>query len=289
MIESRFSKLRASSLVSLVCAILLMATPPLPGQAPLVNRTYSFPRAELDEFKKMLESVVSPVGKVYVLRTQGKILVQDTPEAIRRADDLHRLLTAPAPNVRVEFFANEVVSGGDLSVFPELEFRGNRIRVGAHVVDQLSPGSSLSSQFLLVRNGGTASMEIGRWVPFPRYFYRLCCGLGLLPAEVRYEFIGRALQVTPQIHGNMIDLEIVPALTALVDGIATTIELRTLASRVTVENGGTFQIGGFQSADDEFNRNFFTVGRGRNSRTGSFTVRATIEEPFTLQNSRSGH
>jgi hypothetical protein len=272
------------------CAAILTLAVMLPGsvaQTPLQNRTYIVPRTELEETKKMFESILSPEGKVYVLRSQGKILVQDTTDGIRRADELYRVITAPAPNVRVEFFSNEISSGGDFGLEPQVEVRGKRIRVGAYVIDQMSSGSSLSSQFLLVRNGGTASMEIGRWVPVPTYFYRLCYGLGLIPAEVEYKFIGRALQITPQIQGNLIDLEIVPVLTALVDGKTTTIELRTLSSRVTVQNGATFQLGGFDSADDEFNRNFFALERGRRNKSGSFTVRATIEAPQILQRDTS--
>ena len=249
------------------------------AQTALENRVYTVPRSELEETKKMLESVISSQGKVYVLRSQGKILVQDTEEGLRRVDELYRRIMAPAPNVRIEFFSNDVGIEAESGFRPGVVVQGNRIWVEAEVIDQLSTRGSRSSQFLLVRNGGTATLEIGRWVPVPEYFYRLCCGLGLIPVEVRYEFVGRALQVTPHIHGNWVDLEIMPVLSALVEGKPTTIELQTLKSRITVPNGGIFSLGGFDSADEEFNRHFFARGRGRQARTGSFSVRVSIEEP----------
>ncbi len=268
-------------LITLVFITSLITSPSgvVASEPELQNRTYSIRDMDLDEARTMFASTLTPRGKVYALRQQRKILVQDVPTGLRRADELYALLNAPEPNVRIEFSSNEVSSDSYRGFDPNVTIHGNRIRVGAIYNDQMSSGNSMSQQFLLVRNGGAASMEIGRWVPVPTYFYHYCLGLGLIPAEVRYEFIGRALQVRPQIQGNLIDLEITPVLSALIDHKPTTIELRTLATRVTVQNGSTMQIGGFDSADDDFNRRFFAVDRGSRSSAGSFTVRATIEPP----------
>lgn len=247
----------------------------------LQNRIYSMRDMDLDEARTMFSSVITSRGKVYILRQQRRILVQDEPAGLQRADELYAMLTAPEPNVRIEFSSNEVSSESYRGFEPNVSIRGNKIRVRAIYNDQMGSGNSLSQQFLLVRNGGAASIEIGRWVPVPRYFYRLCVGWGLIPADVTYEFIGRALQIRPQIHGNLIDLEITPVLTALVDHKPTTIELRTLTTRVTLQNGSTVQIGGFNEADADFNRRFFAIDRGNYVATGSFTVRATIEPPGT--------
>ncbi|MFQ3671845.1 MAG: hypothetical protein SNJ84_10355, partial [Verrucomicrobiia bacterium] len=99
----------------------------------------------------------------------------------------------------------------------------------------------------------------------------------LVPAEVRWEAVGTSMSVRPMVDGETILVEVVPVIRALAEGRWQSFEVRTLATTVRVVSGVPVQIGGFQGAGEEFNRNFFSGVTSRGERIGStFTLTATV-------------
>lgn len=257
-------------------------------QAELVSKVFTLGDAEPREVEEAVKSVLSPKGKTVLLIKERKLLVQDESNFMPAAEAIIGEFTAPRPNVRVEVMFQEDSGLQDQQLEVRGRIGGRDIQVGN------SPGgknsvviggsnsrtttSSSANQFLVVQSGRTASIRVVREVPFVDYFYNYALGLGYITGtQTRWRDIGSQMAVTPRVVGNMIEVELMPQITALVDSKTETVSFRELATRVTVPNGQTVQVGGFQGAAEEFNRNFFSGGGRRSgTQTSGFSLRATV-------------
>ncbi|MCB1234556.1 MAG: hypothetical protein KDM91_05750 [Verrucomicrobiae bacterium] len=184
------------------------------------------------------------------------------------------------------------------------------VEVGGNV--QSGGTDSLVQQSLLVSSGGTAVLEVVREVPLVDFFTRFTAGSTgyviqgpgdfiqqVFPGgtftvpEFRWEKIGTQLLVKPVAAGDLITVEVVPRISALVTvnpakvrerrlndfltGADQYITYTQLSTTVTVANGATVTIGGFNTASADFNRHFFGFGSSSGATAGSITLKATIE------------
>lgn len=257
------------------------------AQAAVESKVFTLGDADPHETEAAVKAVLSPAGKTVLLVKERKLLVQDEPTQMTLAEAIINELNAPRPNVRVEITLVEDsasldqhvevrgrVGGRDLSI-------GNRpgptgIEIGGN--NQRVTTSSLSGQFLVVQSGRSASIRVVREVPFVDYFYQYALGLGYVTGvqQTRWRDVGTQMAVAPRVRGNLIDVDLTPQITTLVDGVSGTIDCRELVTTVTVANGQSVQLGGFNRASEEFNRNFFSRGRSGGTGGGGFTLRATI-------------
>lgn len=167
-------------------------------------------------------------------------------------------------------------------------------------------------QFITTQSGHPATIKVAREVPLVDYFYNYVVAAGYVIREgespdgkkqvtvspavttgsiphVRWQSVGTQMSVLPRVKGSFIEVEITPQITALVDPNDRTVQevkrmdprlqvisLRELSTIVTVPDGGSIHIGGFQNANDQFNRNFFGGSSSRSTGGGGgFTLRAS--------------
>ncbi len=165
--------------------------------------------------------------------------------------------------------------------------------VDVDLINQKRTTSNLASQFLLVRSGGTAVLEVVQEIPMVDYFLLYGVESGFIAPEVRWEKAGTQLLVKPIVSGDLITLEVTPRISAVVianpkvfrerpinrplTGREQYVSYTQLTTSVTVRNGATVTIGGFSSASDEFNRHFFGGGASSLSSTGSITLKASLQ------------
>lgn len=101
--------------------------------------------------------------------------------------------------------------------------------------------------FLMLADGATGYINIGREIAVPRFYY-----LGRWYSGVGYEFrqAGRSLEVTARkLPSGLIDMELTPVFSNfLSDG--GNLELTELSTRVTAEPGRTLVIGGGDTAGE---------------------------------------
>lgn len=256
--------------------------------AELETRVFQLQYVDPPEAESAVKTVLSPKGKTVLLTRERKLLVVDEPAYVQAAATVVAQLDAPRPNVRVEIMFNEDsglnerglevrgrVGGRDVSV-------GNRPGpngIEINGINRRTTTSSMANQFLVVQSGRTASIAVVREVAFVDYFFNYLLGLGYIAnTETRWRSIGTQMAVTPRVVGSWIEVEVYPQITRLVDAHREIIDLREMATIVTVAPGATMHLGGFQGADDEFNRNFFTGGRStRGTQQAGFSLRASIE------------
>lgn len=256
--------------------------------AALESKVFVIGDADLQEVEAAVKVALSPKGKTVLLPLERKLLVQDEAEYLPMAEAIIAQFNAPRPNVRVEVMFQEDggiddrrvevrgrIGGRDISV-------GNRPGpngLGIDAVNRRTTTARTANQFLMVQSGRTASIRVAQEVPFVDYFYEYALGLGYITgAQTRWRSIGSQMAVTPRVRGNLVEVELYPQITTLVDARQEIIDFRELATIVTVASGQTVQVGGFQGASEEFNRNFFSgAGRSRGSQNSSFSLRATVQ------------
>jgi hypothetical protein len=187
--------------------------------------------------------------------------------------------------------------------------------IGVGTVNQRGENSSLNRLFILVRNGGTGTLEVVREVPLVDYLTRYFAGGNAVGPfvlrgpgnlvqlfapggtfevpEFRWEKAGAQLLVRPTVYGNLITVEVVPQISAIVTanpqkvrnrqintyltGADQYVQYTRLKTTVTVANGATVTIGGFTDAPAGFNRHFFGFGNSTGGSVGSITLKATIQ------------
>ncbi|MGB3121239.1 MAG: hypothetical protein WBE58_20620 [Verrucomicrobiales bacterium] len=109
----------------------------------------------------------------------------------------------------------------------------------------------------------------------------------------RWERAGAELMVRPIAQGDLITVEVVPRISAIVianpqafrdrginthlTGADQYVEFTSLKTTVTIANGATLTIGSFDKADGEFNRHFWGYGNRTSGGAGSITLKVTLE------------
>ena len=259
------------------------------AEESLVSRTFPLGLGNAKEIKEVVSQILSARGKIVILPVERQILIVETAEQMDLVAAVVRELTAPKPNVRIEVTLNEGGAEGTRGIEIQGKVGGNDLTIGnapvkrgtieVRALDRGSSFGSQSSQFLMVQSGGEAYLEVGKDVPLVDYFYTMALGSGYVIPEVRWQRIGTRLGIRPVVSGNLIQVEVVPQVTALVNAEWQVVSYRELATVVTVADGEARQIGSFSKASDEFNRNFFSRRGSVGNSSGTFTLKASIQRP----------
>ncbi|MES2309384.1 MAG: hypothetical protein V4507_11050 [Verrucomicrobiota bacterium] len=245
------------------------------AESTKITRSYTVSSGDLAAVKTALEGVISSEGKIILVEKSAKVIVQDIPTQFGLIDEVVQAFNAPQPNVRIEIISKTF---GDHSQ-NRMDIRGqrpHRIELG----NNLGTSDSLTSQFLVVRSGGCASLEVGQDVPFIDYFWSYAKGLGLIGAtQTRWEKIGSQLGISPKVFGNQIQVTVIPQIRKLSsdffepEGV---ISFQTLKTTVTALDGSTIEIGGIAQGDHDFQQHFFGSQRSDSTDNSSITLSASI-------------
>jgi type II secretory pathway component GspD/PulD (secretin) len=255
------------------------------------SRVFEYAYMSAEEVRDVLSQVLTPTGKIVVLPDKRKVLVQDTPEVIELAAAVMASSDKPRPNVRVEVMFNEQGQNSDQGGVVRWNVDAEPVRVGnrrlgrsssinVDMLDRNVTTNRMANQFLVVQSGHSAAIRVVTEVPYYEVLYHWALNRGYIVERAQWTSVGTQLSICPRAIGNTIDLELMPEISALENNRPLTIRYRDLATRVTVANGQTVQIGGFQNASADFNREFFTgIRSGSSTGSGGFSVRATIMQP----------
>ena len=118
---------------------------------------------------------------------------------------------------------------------------GENFRARLDITKRQLKSSEETELFLVLADGATGYINIGKEIAVPRFFY-----YGRWYSGVEYEFLqaGRSLRVTARrLPSGLIDMELTPVFSRfLSDG--GNLELTELSTRVTARSGQTLVIGG---------------------------------------------
>ncbi|MCB1232560.1 MAG: hypothetical protein KDN19_20095 [Verrucomicrobiae bacterium] len=269
----------------------------------------------IEAVRKLIEALNAPVPNVRLVVTSRTVGgSQNNDLFVRPSGRSGGVVLNPGINQTPGVIRQPTINGrpvqnsGGRIVLPKggVEIGGN---------SQVGSRDSLVSQSILVRSGGTGVLEVVREVPMVDFFTRLNLTsylplvirgpnrqvVTLVPGgtfempEFRWEKAGSELLVKPVVEGNLVNVTVVPRISAIVianpqalrdrtinsylTGADQYVEYTSLSTTVTIANGATLTIGGFTKADAGFNRNFWGYGSGSSSSAGSITLKAVIEPP----------
>ncbi|PAW76272.1 MAG: hypothetical protein B9S32_15605 [Verrucomicrobia bacterium Tous-C9LFEB] len=268
----------------LLVGFFLVSCLVLHAETPLVSKTFPYGSATVEELKEALPQVLSPRGKMIFVEATRKVVVQDEPDNVEAAGAIIAELSkvpANARNVRIEVTLQEIGGTRERSVSTRGTIHVDPIEKNGLQIsgtDQSRGSDRMVSQFLLVQSGRSATLQVGEEIPMVDYFYNFAIEGGYIqPGAVRWQNIGSRLSVLPRIVGNQIEITVTPEITTLVDAREQIVSFTKLATTITVADGGTMQLGGFDGASAEFNKGFFSRGSRSTARVGSFTLKAFIE------------
>lgn len=268
----------------LLVGFLMASGLSLHAEAPLVSKTFSYGSATVEDLKEALPQVLSPRGKFVFVQATRKVVVQDEADHLEAAGAIIAELSkvpANARNVRIDVTLQEISGTRERSVSTRGTIRVDPIErndLQVSGTDQNRSSDRMVSQFLLVQSGRSATLQVGEEIPMVDYFYNYAIEGGYIQASpVRWQNIGSRLSVLPRIIGNQIEITVTPEITTLIDAREQVVSFTKLATTVTVVDGGTITLGGFDGASAEFNKGFFSRGAKSTARVGSFTLKAVIE------------
>lgn len=236
----------------LLVGFLMASGLSLHAEAPLVSKTFSYGSATVEDLKEALPQVLSPRGKFVFVQATRKVVVQDEADNVEAAGAIIAELSkvpANARNVRIDVTLQEIGGTRERSVSTRGTIRVDPIErndLQINGTDQNRSSDRMVSQFLLVQSGRSATLQVGEEIPMVDYFYNYAIEGGYIQAStVRWQNIGSRLAVLPRIIGNQIEITVTPEITTLVDAREQVVSFTKLATTVTVADGGTITLGGF--------------------------------------------
>ena len=121
--------------------------------------------------------------------------------------------------------------------------------------------SSYTKQHIVVTDGLSASIRVGQDVPFVDYYVDYLFDNGYIETrEVAWKEVGTSLKVTPKIRGGVIEIELTPEISAVIDRKKKIIDVKTLSTTVMAADGQSISIGGLIQ-DKDFSGMFFKSGK----------------------------
>lgn len=149
---------------------------------------------------------------------------------------------------------------------------GLRIGVGSEnfrtrldITKRQLKSSEETELFIVLADGGTGYINIGREIPIPRFYY-----LGRWYSAIGYEFrqAGRSLKVSARrLPSGLIDMELTPVFSNFLSNRGD-MELTELSTRVTTAPGRTLLLGGTDTAGEDVATALFGYSkRGKKKQT----------------------
>lgn len=119
--------------------------------------------------------------------------------------------------------------------------------------------SEYTKQFIMVTDGGSASIFVGEKVPYVTYYITFLRNGDYIGTDVTIKEVGTKLQVTPRIvgdTGDLVEVTLTPQISFMSDKKRGVIDITTLSTTVIAQDGQSISIGGLQK-DAEFDKYFF--------------------------------
>jgi len=124
--------------------------------------------------------------------------------------------------------------------------------------------SNYTKEHIVVTDGFSASIRVGEDVPFVNYYVNYLFRNGYIETrEIVFKEVGTSLKVTPKIRGSVIEIELTPEISAVIDRKKKIIDIKRLSTTVMAADGRSVSIGGLVK-DKDFSGMFFKSRQSSN-------------------------
>ncbi len=146
----------------------------------------------------------------------------------------------------------------NISIEVEFKQSGGAVQYSKnHIVIRNQTSSKYTKQYVVVTDGLTASIRVGQDVPFATYYIEYLYRHGyIISKDITFKKVGTSLKVTPKIRGNLIEVQLVPEISAVIDKKKQVIDIKSLSTTVMAVDGQPISIGGLIQ-DRDFSGTFF--------------------------------
>jgi hypothetical protein len=128
-------------------------------------------------------------------------------------------------------------------------------------------------QTLVVMDGGQGMVRIGESIPVVQPFLALVGSRLPVAVGVEYYDVTTGFVVAPRLHGETVQLTIAPRLSFRSSHGTQVIEVRELATTVSVPLGEWLDLGGVIESANELNRQILATGRSNRGNAARIRVR----------------
>ncbi len=231
---------------------------------------YPFGNMEAEIIEELAKSLLSEDATILVDKANQRLLVVATSAEQNMLAAALDQTKIPPMNVRIDvrFEQEQTQSDREASIRPEGRIIitdrgfGGSIRINPTLRNWRGGSTRNVTQSLLVANGRSGTLRVGRDVPYIDWFMEYGRHWRIIERELRWQKVGSFLSVEPLVigAGPTIKLKIVPELRGLVNGDPRHVRFTSAATEVTVNSGQTVSIGGMND-DNEFYSRFLIGGR----------------------------
>lgn len=182
------------------------------GETQLKLKIFAIQSRPASEIVPIVQTVLSPKGKVVADDRTNKIFVYDQPDRFAAVEDLLKEVDIPLKNIRIktEMVDEEELKRSGAGI--RWVETGGGWRVGAFLENRTVKWNVKASQNLLVLDGEEGEIRLGSSVPLRGFFLQYLYGQGYLLPTVQLVQASTGFKVKPRLRGAEIRLEIIPFL-----------------------------------------------------------------------------
>lgn len=151
---------------------------------------------------------------------------------------------------------------------------GRNFKARLNIIKQQLKSSQETELFIMLANGSTGYINIGREIYLPRFYY-----FNRWYTSVAYDFrrAGRSLKVTARkLPSGLIDMELTPVFSKFLSN-GGDMELTELSTRLSAQPGQTLVIGGTNTGEDNVSSALFGYSRLGEKKQTIITVTPYID------------
>ncbi len=259
----------------------------LSAEEALTLKTYKVRYADVTEVASVIPMMMPSTNGLVLETVDKQLIVRGTAEHHEIVRQMLRELDAPPKNIQVnvQFATRGGEHNREIGVRPDgpIVIRNGKVHGSfeSSFVNQSTTTRENTTQMLVAADGRSATIRVGERVPYVTWLTEYGYRHGYVrEVEIEWRDVGSFLRMEPTIVApGLIRVRLTPELSGrLENGDRQAIQFTHLATEVTVADGQTISIGGFNE-DKEFSSKFL-IGRG--SRSGSSVTDITLT-PRILQ------
>jgi hypothetical protein len=234
-----------------------------------------------DDLLPIVEPMVGPQGTASGMN--NLLIIRTTPDRMAEIERVVAQLDVVRRNIRIE-----VSHASDLQSADRRLSASGRGRVGDTEVVigdsagrrpgtrvEIGQGSSRiqrqGSQFITVMDGADAFIEVGQSVPYTQQWAVFTQRYANIQQTTEFQDITTGFTVSPRYIGDEVEVEITPRIARLGRGGA--VDFETLSTRVRVQPGEWFNLGGTMASSDEVSRAILQSGSSSAAKSSSLMIR----------------
>jgi len=237
--------------------------------------------ASYSDIETVAGEFLSPEGTMRHMKSKNAAVVIDYPENLKSIEEIINALEGDEPpvNIRIEVAFDEVSEGGKQGwevdpgwpiVIEDGKVKNDRVEVRAGKTK--GRGSEYTSQQILTRDGGEASIWVGETVQEPMWVYEYGRRHAWWQADFAEYNFGASLWVRPKrLNNDLVEISVYPRITSRTKE-RLSVDAKELTVTVLARNGQTVRIGGM----DQAKRDAYSKILGRGSVFTGSTLAITL-------------